>query len=523
MPAPALGTGRAPTNGASVVLHSLWEARHPAQVSTIEAGGASVEGTWDTVVVGGGITGLVTALLLARSGQDVLVVEAHTVGSGTTGRSTAKVSTLQGTRLQSIARQHSREVVERYATANTEALAWLMRYADEHQVATQQRTAYTFATTEAGEASARAEHEVARTAGLPTRWLDATTLPFATRGAVALDEQAQLDPLELVGALADDVRRHGGTIVEHTRVEAVEGQDPIRVVTASGDAIANRVVLATNMPVLDRGGFFARATPARSYAVAFATDEPAVDGMYLSADSPSRSLRDAPDDGSGPVLLIGGNGHTTGRSASPREKIADLMAWTAEHFPGAEPLQAWSAQDYLPAGALPWAGPLTPGRDDLLVAGAFAKWGFTNGVAAALALSGRILGGHITWADVFDPWSARKLRGIPSAAAINATVGVEMARGWIRPLAGTASRGARRSQLADGDGTVCFDHVGGPTGTSRVDGAEHRVSAVCPHLGGVLRWNDAELSWDCPLHGSRFAADGTLLEGPATSGLTRRA
>jgi nitrite reductase/ring-hydroxylating ferredoxin subunit len=322
--------------------------------------------------------------------------------------------------------------------------------------------------------------------------------------------------MELLDALAADVRAHGGTILEGVRVRRVTGRAPVRVGTSVGELTATRVVVATNMPILDRGAFFARASAQRSYCLAFAGAEPEVPGMYLSADSPTRSLRDAPGP-DGPLLLVGGNGHGTGRHRSPQSCLDDLQEWTEQHFGGARLTHAWSAQDYVTSSGLPFAGPVLPRRDDVLVAGGYAKWGMTNGVAAALALSSRILGGHTSWASVLEAWSPTRLRGAPHAGLINAEVGLEMTRGWLRPLVprGTAAP-------PEGRGEVRFDHAGAPTATSTVDGVVRRVSAVCPHLGGVLRWNDAEHSWDCPLHGSRFDADGSVLEGPATCGLAAR-
>jgi hypothetical protein len=122
----------------------------------------------------------------------------------------------------------------------------------------------------------------------------------------------------------------------------------------------------------------------------------------------------------------------------------------------------------------------------LLMAGGYAKWGMTNAVAAALALASRILGGRIDWADALATWRPQELRGLPASARLNAEVGFELARGWVTPLR-REGRGEDRP--------------------------------VCTHLGGVVTWNDAEASWDCPLHGSRFDDDGSVLEGPAVCGL----
>ena len=329
-----------------------------------------------------------------------------------------------------------------------------------------------------------------------------------------LDDQLQLDPIELLHALAEQAAAHGVRILEGSRVLKVRKDDRVLVETETGSMTADRLVVATNMPILDRGAFFARAHPARSYGMAFRTPTPAVSGMYLSADAPSRSLRDTPtEDGS--LLLVGGAGHTTGRGAPESTRLQSLRDWTHEHFPGATETHAWSAQDYVPLHALPYAGPLVPGHDEILVAGGYSKWGMTNGVAAALALSGQILGGHQEWARVMRTWSRHELRGVLDGLRINGEVGFEMGRGWVRPL--RPATGAPE----EGTGRVRFDRVGAPTAESTVDGHTRRVSAVCTHLGGIVRFNDAEQSWDCPLHGSRFDADGEVIEGPAVCGLRK--
>ena len=340
-----------------MTLTSLWrDRRHrtPAVPTT-------VDGDYDAVVVGAGVTGLTAALLLARAGRSVAVIEARYVGAGTTGGSTAKVSLLQGTQLSRISRRHPDSVVRDYVSANSEGQAWLARFCTEHGVEVQRRPAYTFATSESGARSARSEYDVARKAGLDVTWLESVELPFPTTGATRLDDQLQLDPVELLDALTSQAAAHGATIIEGVRVRRVTGTDPVRVVTDVGTARADRVVIATNMPILDRGAFFARAKPARSYALAFRTPEPAVDGMYLSADSPSRSLRDAPDP-SGSLLLVGGNGHKPGARVSEQQKLDELRRWTTTHFPKAEETHAWSAQDYVPHHALPFVGPVLPGR-----------------------------------------------------------------------------------------------------------------------------------------------------------------
>ena len=163
---------------------------------------------------------------------------------------------------------------------------------------------------------------------------------------------------------------------------------------------------------------------------------------------------------------------------------------------------------------LPYAGPLTPFNDRVLVATGYDKWGMTNAVAAALTLSSHILGGHTEWATVMRTWTPQEVTGALSAAKLNTKVAYQLTTGWVKPLLSPADR----LDPAEGFGRV-DRHGVTPVAVCTVDGHTVRRSAVCTHLHGVLSWNDTERTWDCPLHGSRFTADGAVLEGPATQDL----
>lgn len=469
---------------------------------------------FDTVVIGGGLTGLVTALLLAESGVEVAVIEGRRVGAGTTGATTGKVSLLQGTRAQQIRRRHSAGVLRDYVAANREAQQWLLRFCAEHGVAVQHAAALTYAQSRAEIGKVRAEFDATQAAGLPTELVDELDVPFPAFGAVRLADQAQLDPMAVLAALAAEVESHAAPIYESTMVRGVRGglNGDLTVETDHGDLGAGTVIVATGTPILDRGGFFARLTAQRSYLAAFRLDEPMPRDMYLSAGQPTRSLRYAPTP-DGDVLLVGGNGHVAGRTRSERKKADELLSWAQTWFPTAELMQEWSAQDYSPIGELPYAGPLLPGQNNILLGTGYAKWGLTNGVAAALALAGRITGKSPNWAGALASWRPDELKALPSAALANSAVAQRLTTGWLRMATHSAAQ-----IPAEGCGTV-QRHGLRPTATSTVDGTTTEVSAVCPHLYGIVRWNDAERSWDCPLHGSRFAADGALLEGPATEPL----
>jgi glycine/D-amino acid oxidase-like deaminating enzyme len=500
-------------------MTSLWLADRleaAAAPSALE----SRNGSADVAIIGAGITGLMTAALLARSGKDVLVLEARTVGAGATGNSTAKISLLQGTHLSRVTARHGRDTAQAYIDGNREGQEWLLHHCQTHGVEVQREDAYTYAQSQEGVPSARAELAACEAVGLDVKWDDDADVPFPYHGGVRLTDQAQFDPVSLLDSLVKELSDHGGRLVEHSRLRAVSSRGHRLRLTVAGPDGDNHVsvqqlVLATGIPVLDRGGFFARVKPHRSYCLAFAVPGDITRPMMISADSPTRSVRYAPTAG-GDRLIVGGAGHAVGRQQRPSSALQELASWVRLHYPGARQTHFWSAQDYAPVDELPYVGPILPGNEKIFVATGFNKWGITNGAAAALALSSRILGGRMDWAQAFASWSPHELYGVTTALQANLEVGFNLAKGWITP----ATRILRRGVIADGSGEV----TGPPwhlQARSVVDDVERRVSPVCPHLGGIVNWNDADKAWECPLHGSRFAPDGELLEGPATRGLSR--
>ena len=479
----------------------------------------------EVIVVGAGVTGLATALMLARHGRDVAVIEAGDVAQLATGANTGKVSLLQGSVLSTLRRHHPAQLVRAYADANRDGVEWLLGFAESAGVAYSRRTAYSFAQTGEGAECVEEEADAAIEAGLPVRRVGADELEHARvpmAAAVALDDQVAIDPQRLAIALAEAFLAEGGTLHTGVRVTRVNAAPKARVRTADGSASADRIVLATATPIADRGLYFAKARGLRSSCVAFAVDGALPDGLYLSVDGETKSVRSiTPDDGPADAaqLIVGGNGYPVGRSESPQAAIDDLIRWTRAHFPGAEPVAQWSAQDYQSHDLMPFVGAMPRGLGRIRFATGFAKWGLSNGPAAALRLTAEIE--RVPWRERPEWMRAIATRlTVPADLARggveNLRVGWEAAAGWV----GAQTVTTPIPRPAEGEGVVA-NRAGHPVGISTVEGTTRAVSAVCTHLGGVLAWNDAERSWDCPLHASRFAADGTRIEGPAVCDLAR--
>lgn len=470
-------------------------------------------GRSEVVIIGAGLTGVCLALMLARQGRQVTVLEARTVGAGATGGSTAKVSLLQGARLSQVRARHGDEVLADYVAGNRAGQQWLM---DElrGRDSVQQATAVSYVQDAANAGLVERELEAATAAGLDAYLVHSCDAPVAFSQGVAVDGQWQIDPVDALSVLVERAQQAGVRVVEGCRVTGLDRRD-MSVVTSLGEVKADVVVCAAGAPLFDRAGLFARLEVHRSYAAMLRWHGPVPQQMLLSLDEPSRSYRWARD-GDDTVVLVGGRGHQVGAVESEAAQVSELLSWATTVFPNSEPVAWWAAQDYVPTRQLPFVGSLTPGDDRVFVATGYAKWGMTNGVAAALQLSGVLAGEPCEWAEAFDTWSGHEVKSLASTARLNASVTHDLVKDRVAVL-----KPLDDSLPAEGEGRVGRRGLHS-VAQSTVDGCTRDVSAVCSHLGGIVRWNDAERTWDCPLHGSRFAADGTRIEGPAVEDLTPR-
>ena len=484
---------------------SLWHATAPPVPVD-----ADLPGDCDVVVAGGGLAGIATALELTERGRRVVVVEAERLGARTTGGTTGKLSLLQGTMYSDILRHAGDEVLRAYRTGNAAGQEWMRAHLTGTPGAIERRDAVTYATTSDGERALDAEAEALEAAGVEVERHrgEHIGLPFEVRGALRLPDQDQLHPLFALAALTARLRRRGGVVVEGCRVRDAEVDgERVRVRTDRGDIVSGRLVLATGTPILDHGRMSSRLSVSREFAAAYRLPDGVrpPKAMYLSVDPAPRSLRSARGLDGELVLVAAGDPFTPGREDDTRERLDALDRWVTESYPRAERITWWAAQDYQTTSAIPHAGPV-PGTDErILAATGFAKWGMTNAAAAGIAIAGLVDGEEPEWAERLREHRIG-VRDVVEAVGLNASVAGEMVRGWVGP--GDDGHGARVERR---DGEMVAE--------TSVAGARCAVSAVCTHLGGIVRWNTAERTWDCPLHGSRFAPDGRVIEGPATDDL----
>jgi glycine/D-amino acid oxidase-like deaminating enzyme/nitrite reductase/ring-hydroxylating ferredoxin subunit len=472
----------------------------------------------DVVVIGAGITGLTTAYLLKRAGKTVVVAEMNRVGSGATGYTTAKLTVGHNVIYADLIAKHGEDAARLYAESNQAAIARIEGLVADLDIDCDfERTdnlVYTQA--EACVESLEKELDATRSIGVEAELTSTTDLPFDVRAALRVGEQAQFHPLKYLYAVAARVDGDGSHVFEETRATAVDRGDPYVVETPHGAIRAGHVVVATQMPFLDRGLLFAKAHPEKSYAVSAPVDaERAPRAMYISVEQPTRSIRSAPRADGGRDLIVGGEGHKPGAEANTNRRYAALEAFARDHWGIGEIDHRWSTHDYVPIDRLPYIGPIGRTEPRVLVATGFAKWGLTKGILAAELLADTVLGDENRLAELYDATRSTARQSALPFAKENAHVAFRFVADRLRPRDGRDAL----DRLPPGAATIVRLN-GRPYGVYRDDDATvHAVSPRCTHLGCLVGWNAADRTWECPCHGSRFAATGALMQGPATRDL----
>ncbi|KRE80733.1 FAD-dependent oxidoreductase [Arthrobacter sp. Soil762] len=467
----------------------------------------------DVAVIGAGVAGLTAALALKRTGRTVAVIETARVGTGVTGHTTGKVTSLHRLAYTELARRHGNDTARIYGEANQAAVEHVAQLVAAEAIDCDFRRVanYTYAESDDALSLVRAEANLAARLGLPAAFTTDVPLPFPVKGAVRFDGQAQIHAVKYLQGLARAVNGEGSFVFEETRAQQVHDGSPAVVDTEHGTVRARGIIVATNVPWGGQGLFYLRSHPHRSYLVAGRVDRPPLDATFISADEPMRSILTTSVNGTN-YVLTGGEGHRVSESGDIAARYRRLATFAHDRLGVDKIAYRWSTQDGIPLDGLPYAGLMSPTAKHVYVITGLRKWGLSNGTAAALILADTLSGRENPWASVFN-----SNRFTPAASAKR--FAEENFKTVSAVLASKLRRPPGHSDLSPGEGTVITVNGESTAVYKDADGQVHAVSATCTHLGCTVGFNTSDATWDCPCHGSRFTTEGTVIQGPAAKNL----
>jgi glycine/D-amino acid oxidase-like deaminating enzyme/nitrite reductase/ring-hydroxylating ferredoxin subunit len=475
----------------------------------------------DVCVVGAGIAGMTTAYLLSREQQRVVVLDDGPVAGGETCRTTAHLVNAPDAWFTEVERLHGSRGARVAAESHTAAIDSIEEIVRREQIRCGFRRLDGYLYTEPGESTEALEKELraSHAAGLPdVELVERVPLKsFETGGALRFPRQAQFHVVEYLKGLARAIEGNGGRISRDTHAEEIEGvtDTSARVRTDSGATVrARAVVVATNSPVNDRLVIHTKQAPYRTYVLGARVPRGSVPRVLLwdTAD-PYHYVRLHPAGTAHDMLIVGGEDHKTGQADDMEKRYRRLEKWSRERFPEAGEIEfRWSGQVMEPVDGLAFIGRNPLDKESIFIATGFSGTGMTYGTIAGMLLTDLIQGRKNEWAEVYDP-SRKTLGAAGEFAEENLNVAAQYTD-LVTPGEVESARNVRR-----GRGAVVRRGLTKAAVYRDSDGELEEHSAICPHLGCVVRWNPGEKTWDCPCHGSRYHRDGHVVNGPANRGL----
>ena len=454
----------------------------------------------DVCIVGGGIAGLTTAYLLSREGRSVVLLDDGPIGGGMTGRTTAHLTNAFDDRYVDVEKLHGEEGSRFTAESHTAAIDKVEQIVRAENIDCDFKRCDGFLFLGPPDTEELLDEELAAThrAGLTNveKVARAPIASFDTGPALRYPRQAQFHPLKYANGLVRAITRDGGRLFGKTHATTFEGGANARVETATGAAITcEAIVVATNTPVNDRVAIHTKQAPYVTYVIGASIAKGSVPtALFWDTPDPYHYIR-VQTVGDHDVLIVGGEDHKTGQEHDCYERFANLQRWTRERFPQIGEIEfRWSGQVMEPVDYLAFIGRNPLDSDNVFIATGDSGQGMTHGTIAGMLLTDLIQDRENRWADLYSP-SRVTLRAMPEYAGENINVAEQFAD-YV-----TAGDIQSEDELKPGQGAVMRHGLSKIAVYRDQNGAIHKRSAVCPHLGCVVAWNECEKTWDCPCHG----------------------
>ena len=490
---------------------SIWQDGMPDYVSKNQL----MNKDYDVVIVGGGVTGITTALQLQKSGLQCVVVEAHNLCFGTTGGTTAHLNTFFDTTYDYIEKDFGEDAAQLVAKATNRALDLYRSNIEEYNIdcGYEQKDGYMYSQDEKQTEELEKIYNASIRAGVDVAYTDRIPIPVEFQKAIVFHEQANVHASRYVYALAKALEDKGGIILQNCMVKEVKGEGLLEVETTQGTIKGRNVIWATHIPPGVNLLHF-RCAPYRSYAIAVTlNDEAYPDGLAYDMYDPYHYYRTQIINEK-KYLIVGGEDHKTAHEENTEGCFHKLEAHVRKYFNVKEVAFKWSSQFFEPADGLAYIGHLPGNPSNVYVATGYSGNGMTYSHITALLFTDLLTKGESEYAKLFDPDRLKPIAGFADFMKENIDVvkeffGKRLSKEKLTEL----------SDLANGEARV-VKYEGKSIALYKDDNGDiHAVSPVCPHAKCSVGWNSAEKSWDCPCHGSRFDVNGEVLTGPSKAPL----